>query len=260
MKARRIRSGSRKPVVSRDALDRLAGGLHALPRHLDAQPLHRLRRRGAGLGHEGAGEMPRTHAGLLGHVLDRQRRVEMLARPGQQRPEAAVRRLQFQQRGELRLAAAAAVIEHELARGLLRDLVAVILRDHRQRQIDAGADPGRGPDVAVADEDAVGLQLHLRIGVEKMPRALPVRGGAAAVEQAGLGEDVGAGADAGDADAALGQRAHEAERLRAGRRLPHALAARDDQRGDRARRLQARAPASRRPTTSAPVPASPPAP
>ena len=42
MKARRIRSGSRKPVVLRDALDRLAGGLHALPRHLDAQPLHRL--------------------------------------------------------------------------------------------------------------------------------------------------------------------------------------------------------------------------
>ena len=38
-----------------------------------------------------------------------------------------------------------------------------------------------------------------------MPRALPVRGGAAAVEQAGLGQDVGAGADAGDADAALGQ-------------------------------------------------------
>ena len=34
-----------------------------------------------------------------------------------------------------------------------------------------------------------------------MPRALPMRGGAAAVEQAGLGEDIGAGADAGDADA-----------------------------------------------------------
>ena len=89
MKARRIRSGSRKPVASRDALDRLAGGLHALPRHLDAQPLHRLRRRGAGLGDEGAGKMPRTHAGLLGEILHRQRRVEMFARPGQQRPEAA---------------------------------------------------------------------------------------------------------------------------------------------------------------------------
>ena len=37
-----------------------------------------------------------------------------------------------------------------------------------------------------------------------MPGALPMRGGAAAVEQAGFGEDVGAGADAGDADAAFG--------------------------------------------------------
>ena len=42
-----------------------------------------------------------------------------------------------------------------------------------------------------------------------MPGALPMRGGAAAVEQAGFGQHVGAGADAGDADAALGHRAHE---------------------------------------------------
>jgi hypothetical protein len=75
----------------RDVLDRLAGGLHAQPRHFDPQPLHRLRRRGAGLRDEGARKVPRTHAGLLGHVLDRQRRVEMFARPGQQRREAARR-------------------------------------------------------------------------------------------------------------------------------------------------------------------------
>ena len=108
------------------------------------------------------------------------------------------------------------MIEHELARGLLRDLVAEILRRHRQRQIDAGADPRRTPDIAVADENPVGLQLHLGIGGQKMPGALPMRGGAAAVEQAGFGEDVGAGADAGDADAAFGHRPHERQRLVAG--------------------------------------------
>ena len=43
---------------------------------------------------------------LLGEVLHRQRRVEMFARPGKQRLEAPGRRLQFQQRRELRLAAA----------------------------------------------------------------------------------------------------------------------------------------------------------
>jgi hypothetical protein len=36
--------------------------------------------------------MPRTHAGLFGKVLHRQRRIEMLARPGEQRPEPAAGR------------------------------------------------------------------------------------------------------------------------------------------------------------------------
>ena len=163
-------------------------------------------------------------------------------------PKRPVRRLQFQQRRELRLAAAAAMIEHELARGLLRDLVAVILRDHRERQIDAGGDAGRAPDIAVAHEDAVGLELHLRIGGEKLPRALPMGGGAAAVEQAGFGEHEGAGADAGDADAALGDgRARRSASL-ALRAAVDALTAGDDQRRDRAWRTQTPAPSSRRRT------------
>src|SRR3982074_2109311 len=157
--------------------------------------------------------MTRTHAGLFGEVLDRQWRIEMLARPAEQRSEAPGRRLQFQERGELRLAAAAAVVEHELPRSFLRDLLAEILRDKRQRQIDAGGDPRRTPDVAVADENPVGLQLHLGIGIKKMPGALPMGGGTATVEQTCFGEDIGAGANAGDADAALCHSADECQRL-----------------------------------------------
>jgi len=126
------------------------------------------------------------------------------------------------------------VIEHELARGLSRDLLAKILRDKRQRQIDARRDARRTPDIAIADEDPVGLQFHLRIGAEKMPGAPPMRGGAAAIEQTGFGEDVGAGADAGDADTALGHGPHEGQRLPGCRGGLDALAARHDQRGDRA--------------------------
>src|ERR1700737_2618600 len=106
------------------------------------------------------------------------------------------------------------MVEHELARRLLRDLVAKILRRHRQRQIDAGADAGRTPDIAVANKDPVRLQFYLWIGADKVTGSLPVGGGAAAVEQAGLGEDVGAGADAGDADAAFCDSPHESKRLR----------------------------------------------
>ena len=71
-----------------------------------------------------------------------------------------------------------------------------------------------------------------------MPCALPMRGGAAAVEQAGLGEQMGAGADAGDANAAFCQPPHEGERGLAFRRLVHPLAAGHDQCRDRARGLQ----------------------
>ena len=129
------------------------------------------------------------------------------------------------------------MVEHKLARGLLRDLVAEILTYHRQRQIDAGADPGRTPDVAVPDENPVGLKLHLGIGGEKMPGAPPMRGGAAAVEQAGFGEDVGAGADAGEADAAFCHRPHEFERRLAPRRNIDPLASGHEQGGDRAGRF-----------------------
>src|SRR3954468_22698137 len=49
-----------KAGLLRDALDRLAGGLHALPRHFDTQALHRLRRRAAGFRNEGTGKMSRA--------------------------------------------------------------------------------------------------------------------------------------------------------------------------------------------------------
>ncbi len=128
-------------------------------RDLDAQPLDRLRRRDAGLGGEAARKMPCAHVGLLGQALHGQILIEMLARPGEQRLEAAARRFQFEQRRELRLPARAAVIDDELLRGRLRDLVAELVGDHRQREIDAGGDAGRAPDVAVLHIDAIGFEL-----------------------------------------------------------------------------------------------------
>ena len=133
-----------------------------------------------------------------------ERRAEMLARPVQSarscRPAPSI-----EKRGNCDWPPAAAIIQMSCRAVLLDDLVAEILRRHCQRQIDAGADPGRTPYIAVAHEDPVGLQLHFRIGFQKMWGALPMRGGAAAVENAGFGQDVSAGADAGDADAALFQ-------------------------------------------------------
>ena len=71
-----------------------------------------------------------------------------------------------------------------------------------------------------------------------MSGAAPMRGDAAAIEQAGFGEDVGSRADAGEADAAFCHGPHELERLLAPRRGIDPLATRHDQGGDGAVRLE----------------------
>ena len=61
-----------------------------------------------------------------------------------------------------------------------------------------GGDAGRRPDVAVAHEDRVGVDLDVGVAARELGAGGPVRRRAAAVEQAGLGEQEGAGADRGD--------------------------------------------------------------
>ena len=128
------------------------------------------------------------------------------------------------------------MIQHELARGLLRDLLTMVLGDHREREIDTGRDARRRPHIAVMREDLVRLELHLGIARDEIPCAAPMRGGASAVEQARLGQHIGARADAGDTHAAPRQPLHEGARDLAARGVRHACATRDDQRGDRVRR------------------------
>ena len=210
MKARRIRSGSRKPVVSatrsiaslEDCTRCRATSTRSRSTAFDGVvPVSAMKARAK------CRELIPARSARASTVSGASRCSRAQASSG---TEAAGRRFQFQQRGELRLAAAAAVIEHELARGLLRDFVAEIFRHHRQRKIDAGADAR--PNVQILPSRVKmrsGSSFTLRIGAEEMPGARPMRGGAAAVEQAGFGQDVGARADAGDAHAALGHRAHE---------------------------------------------------
>src|SRR6266446_1243697 len=81
-------------------------------------------------------------------------------------------------------------------------------------------------------------ELQMLPSRTKMPGAAPMGGGAAAVEQAGFGKDVGAGADAGETDAASCHGSHEVERLLALRRDIDPLASGHQQGGDRAVRFE----------------------
>jgi hypothetical protein len=96
-----------------------------------------------------------------------------------------------------------------------------------QAQVDARAGSGAGCHVAVVHEEHVRVYLHLGEGGGELGGAAPVGGGAAAVEQSGLGEDEGPRADGDDPRPALvgsPQRLGDGRRHRCAERLP----ARDD--------------------------------
>jgi hypothetical protein len=131
-----------KAVKLRNPFDRLAGGLHALARTS-------IRKRSTAFdgvepvsAMKSAGEMPRHSMPACSAESSTVSGASRCSRAqasnsGAKRPLGA---FNVQQRPrELRLAAAAAVVEHELARGLLRDLVPKSSDHHRQRQIDSRA-------------------------------------------------------------------------------------------------------------------------
>ena len=151
----------------------------------------------------------------------------------EQRREPAAGPIRLEQRRELRLPAGPAVIDHELLRGTLGDRLAEILGDQRQREIDAGGDAGRGPDRAVADENAVGLDADAGDRRGRTRRRGPMRGRAPAVEQPGRSKDEGARADARDPPRSARGGADIGQCLGAAGRLARAPAAGDDQRIER---------------------------
>jgi hypothetical protein len=95
-------------------------------------------------------------AARLGQLLDGQGLGQVLAGPGQQGVEAPG--AQVDQGRELRLAAGAVVIDHQLLGGAAGDGLALVGADQGQGQVDAGGDAGRAPHRSVLDPDAVGLQ------------------------------------------------------------------------------------------------------
>ena len=107
-------------------------------------------------------------------------------------------------RAELRLSAGPLQEHDQLARHRQRDVAAVVLLDQRQCQVHSRGHAGRGVDRAVTHEDGVGLDVRVgKLARQFLGRA-PVRGGAAALEQPGLGQQERAGADRGDAAHAAG--------------------------------------------------------
>ena len=158
--------------------------------------LHVLRRRQPDLAQEHAREVARAHRDPLRQRRDRAVGVGMVDDPGLQLAQRlAIRRLGCELGAELRLAAGAAEEEHHLPRGVERDLAAEVVLHQRERQVHARGDAGGGPDVAVADEDRIGIDPHPRVALRQAVAPHPVGRRAPAVEQPRLGEQEAARAD-----------------------------------------------------------------
>src|SRR5258708_5322425 len=206
-----------------DARDRRLGLLERAARRVDAQALDRLRRRRAHAPGIDAREVARAHGDARGERRDAEIVGEMLRQPVVQRGEAAiVTRLALEQGAELRLATRALEEDDEMARHAQGHGAAEILLDQSQRQVDAGGDAGGGPDLAVAQEDRVGLDGDAGVAPLQGVAGAPMRDSAPSVEQARLRQQEGAGADGADAP-----------------RLPRALADPSDERALLHRRARA---------------------
>lgn len=136
--------------------------------------------------------------GLGGQRGDGQVLGQPVFDPVQQRRQVGVRG----RRGpddELRLAAGAFQRHDGQAGAVGGDGGAVVALDHVQAQVHAGGGAGGGQDLAVVDEQDVGVDVDGGVAAREQAGGFPVGGGLEAVEDAARGQDEGAGADGGDA-------------------------------------------------------------
>ncbi|MNN12230.1 hypothetical protein D3C81_1252130 [compost metagenome] len=102
--------------------------------------------------------------------------------------------LRDQHLAQLRLRAGPLHVHREFLRGVQRHLVAIVGLHHGEREVDAGGDAGRGPELLLLHEDGVGVQVHAGKQLVEAVAHRPVGSGALAVEQAGKAQQEGPGA------------------------------------------------------------------
>ena len=124
------------------ALYWLCATLNTFAGSFEAQPLYGLRGSDTRFGGESACKVTTAHACMVGEPSDWKTFLKPLSGPCEQARKTAVRTIDVEQRGELRLTAGPAVVNHHLLCGALSDTFAAIIGDHRQRKIDACGDAG----------------------------------------------------------------------------------------------------------------------
>lgn len=159
---------------------------------------------GAKGGVEAAGEGARTHQGAGGHVFDGEFFMEMGGHPGERCAEGFGLVGADQRRFDILGLVAVALRRDDHATGNGRsDVGAVVLANDMERKIDGGGGSGRGENLAVVDIEDARVDLDPGITGGEFSGPAPMRGDAAAIEQASFGKNERAGAEGEDARAAL---------------------------------------------------------
>src|SRR6202049_5046691 len=184
-----------KPIGTRDGLYRHPTLFEHETGGLQSQRFDCLCRSHAGLDAENATELPRAQASHLGQSFDRERLRQI--------PPDMVKRIlnsvglsvDLKKRRMLRLASGTSMVDEHGLCGFARFARADIAFDQGQREIKSGGHASRGPDWAVAHEDAIDFDTGFGEASLKFLPVKPVCGGPAAVQQASAAQDECADAD-----------------------------------------------------------------
>ena len=177
-----VRGGAEAGGV-RDAFDGDVRRLQQSPRVRDALLREPALRRHAGTGAEAAHEGTRAHQRVRGHLLDRERLVEVVDDPVEGRTEdRRLGRVRYREIEELRLAAVAVRGHDHPTRNRVRHPAAEVGAHDVERQVDRSRGTGRREDGAVVDVQDVGEDADLGMARREERRVHPVRGGASPVE------------------------------------------------------------------------------
>lgn len=107
-------------------------------------------------------------------------------------------RLGHQDVADLGLESGPSSVHHRCCRDAIGESAVEVFLDQGERHVDARGDPGRGPDVAITDEDGVRIDVDGGSHLGQPARSRPVCCGAPTVEQPCGSQDKCPGADGTD--------------------------------------------------------------
>lgn len=143
------------------------------------------------------GKSPAAHGRSRRQTVQRVRLIEVGAHPVEHAGKAGIARVRSQGLcNELGLPALAMWRNNQMSCHAIGNFASQLLSQHVQAAVDGRCSAGRGQDLAVLEVEDIGVQADARVALGEILGKGPVGRCCTPVQQAGLGEDIGAEAEA----------------------------------------------------------------